>query len=327
MPLKRSPPPAPTPTASDNLHPRAARALAKSKQRPIDQAEKITALSNTSDDDDRSCSAQSERSTKRKIETSPGNSGMQSAVAEMRVLFANMNTKHEEQFASLQATICSIKTEVSEVAKSVEFLTQKYEEFQCKLVSLEAEKQDSQKYIEMLENKVELLERRSKNSCIELRNVAKVSQLENKGHLCNLMSHLGTSLCVSIQDYDIKDIYRINTKSESHSPITVEFTSVIKKEAVINSIRNLNRGKKKEDKLNSTHMKLGGPPVPVFVSESLSQRARKLLFLARDFAKTNEYRFCWSTNGNIYLRKAENQPSIRVASENDLKKLQSDNVK
>lgn len=142
-------------------------------------------------------------------------------------------------------------------------------------------------------------------------------------HLSDLLTSLGSSLSLNINDHDIKDIYRVNTKKENHRPIVVEFFSVIKKEAVINSIRMLNKGKKKEDKLNSRHFKMNGPPRPVFVSESLSQKARKLLYLARDFAKTNEYRFCWSSNGIVCLRKAKNTPVIRVLEEDVLGKLRN----
>ncbi|KOB67694.1 Uncharacterized protein OBRU01_13443 [Operophtera brumata] len=135
------------------------------------------------------------------------------------------------------------------------------------------------------------------------------------------MSNPGSALDINIQEQDISDIYRVITKSESTNPIVVEFVSSLKKEALIDSIRKFNKGKKKEDKLNTRHAKIEGALRPVFVSESLTQRAKHLFYLARDFAKTQGFAYCWSSNGNIYLRKKENMPFVRVIHETDLEKL------
>lgn len=319
--MKRSPPPKKLPPQADQLDSRDARALAKSKKKlaakHLDTG--ASTLSNTSEDEQ--CSYQSDRQLGQQMKTGPEEGDIRSAVSEMRILFANLQSKTESQFNTLQASMVTVKTELAEISSSLYFLTQKYEEFQSKLTSLEKEKQEDRQYIQTLETRVEMLERKSRNSCLEIRNVDQVSHSETKQQLCDIITKLGSSISMTLNNDDIKDIYRVNTKKETHRPIVVEFATVIKKEAVIRSIRMLNKGKKKEDKLNSRHLQMDGPPKPVFVSESLSQKARKLLYLARDFAKTNDYRFCWSSNGIIYLRKAENTPLIRVLDEEVLERL------
>lgn len=316
MPLRRSPPP----PKSDQAQGRSTKVLkSKSKAALQPQLEPETAFSNTSEDEDRP-SSRTDRAMRR-LGGAVDASDIQSAVAEMRVLFANMSSKHEDQFASLQSSIKSFKSDMSDLAGSIEYLTQKYEAFQDQVGKLESERADNLRQIRVLESKVESLERKSRSSCVELRNVPKLNQSEGKTHLCSVISSLGSALDINIQEQDISDIYRVTTKSESTNPIVVEFVSSLKKETLMMSIRKFNKGKKKEDKLNTRHAKIEGAPRPMFVSESLTQKAKHLFYLARDFAKTQGYAYCWSSNGNIYLRKKENMPFVRVVHEADLEKL------
>ncbi|KOB74211.1 Zinc finger DNA binding protein [Operophtera brumata] len=314
MPLTRRSPPSTSEQSQDNVQ--------KNKQVIIpDHVESESVYSNTSEDDDRPSSRTATRS-KRKIDLAIDAGDVQSAVSEMRVLFANLSSKHEKQFGSLRSSIESFKSEMSDLARTIEFLSQKQDTYQDKIAKLESEKEDNHRIIQVLETRVDILERKSRNSCIELRNVPKTKQSEAKSHLCDVITSLGNTLDVKILEQDISDIYRVNTKIESTNPIVVEFVSALKKETLLNTIKRFNKGKKKEDKLNTRHVKIEGPARPVFVSESLTQKAKKLFFLSRDFAKTHGYDYCWTSNGNVYLRKKENMPLIRVVHEADLVKLQ-----
>ncbi|KOB69604.1 hypothetical protein OBRU01_18146 [Operophtera brumata] len=46
----------------------------------------------------------------------------------------------------------------------------------------------------------------------------------------------------------------------------------------------------------------------------LTQKARRLYFLARDRAKICRYDFCWSASGRIFLRKAVGSAPIVITS-------------
>ncbi|CAB3231713.1 unnamed protein product [Arctia plantaginis] len=74
------------------------------------------------------------------------------------------------------------------------------------------------------------------------------------------------------------------------------------------------------NKLSTEHLRLGGPAKPVFVSENLTPKMKRLFFLARDFASSNQYRYCWVTNGKIYLREKQGAPHIMIKSESNLPK-------
>lgn len=50
---------------------------------------------------------------------------------------------------------------------------------------------------------------------------------------------------------------------------------------------------------------------------------RRIFYLAREFAKENNYNYCWSSRGFVYLREKENAPFIRIMNESDLDQLKN----
>ncbi|CAH2088836.1 unnamed protein product [Euphydryas editha] len=64
-----------------------------------------------------------------------------------------------------------------------------------------------------------------------------------------------------------------------------------------------------------------GEKTPVFISEHLTSASRDIHAAARLFAKEKQYRYVWSRNGNIFLRKSAASDVIFVKSKNILKNL------
>ncbi|KAL4718354.1 hypothetical protein ACJJTC_002467 [Scirpophaga incertulas] len=75
------------------------------------------------------------------------------------------------------------------------------------------------------------------------------------------------------------------------------------------------------ERLNSKHLMFDGASKPIYITEALTTKAQKLFFLAREFARENEFKYCWTSRGIVFLRKADKQPPIRIESEKDLTKL------
>ncbi|KOB52217.1 Uncharacterized protein OBRU01_26306 [Operophtera brumata] len=259
------------------------------------------------------------RRTKRKFEDQD-DSKYRTMVADMRMKFSVLASEQNKKLEVLQSTLTEIKERNSEFCKSLDFLALKYEELSGKLERSENDRQDERLYIQSLENKIEQLERQSKGSTVEIRNLTKKSGTESKDDLCDLVKEVGKALKSPIQSFDIYDVYRNNTKGDAIKPITVEFNSVMAKNRFILSFKKFNKDHK-PDNLNSKHLHLEGAEKRVFISEALTQKARKLFFLSREFAKENDFNFCWTAYGQIYLRKREGMQHIRVKDAMDLDKL------
>ncbi|KAF9420776.1 hypothetical protein HW555_003124 [Spodoptera exigua] len=187
------------------------------------------------------------------------------------------------------------------------------------------ERADDKKTIQKLEEKIEFLERKNRSTSLEIRNIPICLQddkkFESKEDASLIVKTLAKAVEVDIQDCDIKDIYRIQTNREGSKPIIVELNSVLKKDKIVLGVKNYNRKKPNEDKLNTRHLNIPGPVKPVYISEALTPNAQKLFYAARQFARENGYMYCWTSHGSVFLRKAEGEPQTRIESAINLKLL------
>lgn len=238
------------------------------------------------------------------------------AIKEMFTLFWQDQTARLDV---LQSTINSLTEQNSKLTQSVELMSNKYDEFLSRISQLESESRVDKKTIESLEGKIEFLERKSRSTGIEIRNLPK-KMGESKKDLCALVQCVGKTINVEIDQSCINDIYRIKSK-DSSNPIIVELTTVLHKERILENVKNYNKSKKPGEKLNTSTLGFQGTVKPVFISETLTAKTQKLFYLARTFQQQHNYSFCWTSHGAVYLRKKEKDVHIRITSEIDIDNL------
>lgn len=76
-----------------------------------------------------------------------------------------------------------------------------------------------------------------------------------------------------------------------------------------------------KDKINSSHIGIGGNKTPIFILEHLSPLNKKLHASARQVAKEKGFKFVWIKQGRVFMRKTESDPSIYVKNQDILKNL------
>lgn len=228
------------------------------------------------------------------------------------------------QLAKISSTLVEIQQTNRNIENSVAFLASQNEELTKRMENLELQSSKDKEYIVLLEEKVEDLQRSSRKTNIEIKNMPR-TQKETKENLINMMNKLGKTINCEINKEDIRDIYRIpgkkNDKNEN-SPIVVEISSTMLKTDILKMTKVFNI--KYREKLRAKH--LGATTkeeTPIFVSEQLTARGARLFFLARDLAKSKNYRFCWTSYGRVYLRKEENSPIILIKNETQVQHLMS----
>lgn len=251
---------------------------------------------------------------KRKFDETDNNIGIM-----MKQMFDSFSKEQEKRFKDLKSTIDELKNQNKELTNSVEWMSKKYDEFLEKIIILEKDRKEDKKIIKDLEEKLETLERKSRSTGIEIRNIPK-PQGENKDELCKTVKKVLTTLNIEVQTNDIKDTFRLNAKDSSH-PIVAEFTTVLMKDKVLKSVKEYNKNKTKNDKLNTKAIDLPEPAKPIYISESLTYKTQRLYYLARVFQRDHGYDFCWTSQGIVYLRKKEKLPQIRISSEADLEAI------
>lgn len=226
-------------------------------------------------------------------------------------LFSSLKEDQDAKFSAILNSVQDVKT-------AINVMSQKYEETLERLNVLEVEKKASDTKIAFLEHKVEFLERQSRGTSIELRNIPQETN-ETKEDLRNLLKKTSESLDVLLYNSDVKDVYRINTKS-GNKPLIADFTTVFKRDEFLSAVKKYNK-EHETTKFNTGSLGISGPNKPVYISENLIQKDRRLFFLAREFVRNSEYAFCWTSFGRIFIRKSEGTPPVRITCENDIDSL------
>lgn len=252
------------------------------------------------------------QTTKRKIgEVTPDN---------LTEMFEMMDRKSEERFnaliTTLQEGIDTNSSQNKEIQMSVDFLAQKYEDAMVRIGQLEQERTSDKKYIKQLEMRLESMDRSIHSSCIEIRNIPKNTK-ESKEDMIKIVTQLGAAINAPIQPTQVCDVYRINTRNDDYKPLVVKLQSVILRDQIIDASKSYNK-RNPTNRLNTHHIKQDGPRQQIYIADYLTFQAKKLFFQAREFAKANNFKFCWTTRGKIYLRRTEGSPLIKVNDATDL---------
>ncbi|KOB69881.1 Uncharacterized protein OBRU01_16096 [Operophtera brumata] len=92
------------------------------------------------------------------------------------------------------------------------------------------------------------------------------------------------------------------TTSDKPRAVTVKLRSPLQRDGVLAAVFKHNK-ENKEEKLNTHHLGIGGTRKPVFVSEHLTPANKSLHAAARKRAKDMSYKFVWTRNGRVYLKK------------------------
>lgn len=233
----------------------------------------------------------------------------------LMAMISTQSTKLE----TIMNFMTGIKEQIGEIQASVDFMSCRYDELLIRFDRLEEERKTDQKYIKQLENKIESLERGGRMSCVEIMNIP-YSKGETKHDLFNIVSRTCSAVNNEVEKGEIRNIYRVNTNNQEFKPIITEFVSVLRKNELITAVKNFNKSNK-NNKLNTSHISIKGTPKPIYISESLSYKNKKLYAMAREYAKAHNYQYCWTSQGTVFLRKAEGSPANRILEENDLVNL------
>lgn len=240
---------------------------------------------------------------------------------EVKTLISNLISKQSEEIKKISSTLMEIRNTNNSIELSMASLTSQNEELKKKIELLETKSKKDDDYIVLLEDKIEDLQRGSRKSSIEIKNVPKIGK-ETKDSLVKMVVNLSNQIDSSIKEIDIRDIFRVPSKRDStkNGQIILEMVSTMKKTDFLKAARSFN--KKTKDKLSAKHLGLTtSEDTPIYVSEQLTTKGARLFFLARDLAKSKEYKYCWTNYGRIYVKKDDDSRIISINSEQQVNKL------
>ncbi|KAL4715776.1 hypothetical protein ACJJTC_006355 [Scirpophaga incertulas] len=110
-------------------------------------------------------------------------------------MFSRFSMEQEKRFRKVQDTVSVINSQNADLQKSVELLSNKYDDFLTKISMLESGRQEDRKTIRQLEEKLESLERKSRSAGVEIRNLPKDAEIYRRVKDSCFVGHQ-TELCI-----------------------------------------------------------------------------------------------------------------------------------
>ncbi|CAH2092479.1 unnamed protein product [Euphydryas editha] len=211
---------------------------------------------------------------------------------------------------------------------SIEFLEQKYEDVRQELslkfetiLHLERENKSLRTDVNKLQSRLSLMELQSRACNVE---VQCVPEFKNE----NLVATINQIASVIKCDIDKKDIItctrvmKLNKDSPRPRSVLVKFSSPrVRDTFLAASIEFNKKAKTNLDKLNTSHLGIGGDKKPVYICEHLTPAVKALHAEARLCSKKLGYRFVWVKNGRIFMRKSDKSDYIYIKNSEVLKGL------
>lgn len=238
-------------------------------------------------------------------------------IAEQNIKFSAI----EESISVIKSQNSTIHQSNCEIERSLDFVSHQIEDVNNKISLLEDDRKKILNEIIFINSKIENLECINRKTSVEIRNVPNSKKHESKSTLFGMIQQLQGSIGLE-NEYcsQIRDVYRMNYKSQSNvSTIVIEFMNTLVREKFITKTKIYS--KSKSDQISSRMLGLDGNSLPIYISEHLTPRTRKLFYLAREFAKRKDFNYCWTSGGKVFLRKREGSQHFLIRDENDLKSL------
>lgn len=234
---------------------------------------------------------------------------------ELRDVLQSLQMQQNLRYDALEQHILDIKSTNTNIDSTISFLASQNDELKRKIEQLESQNKKDKEQITILEQKLEDIQRERRKISFEIKNAPRQKD-ETRETLIGMVKTLAKTVGSKLDEGHITDIYRVKGKkgAKSDSSIIVETSSAILKTDLLSTCKAFNR--KTKQKLCAKHLGYrNNEDNPIFVSEQLTIKGARLFFLARDLAKTNKYKYCWTAYGRVYLREHDTSPVITVTSE------------
>ena len=117
-----------------------------------------------------------------------------------------------------------------------------------------------------------------------------------------------------IEKDEILSTYRLKNKKnykkkDNKTPIVVKFVSIEKRNIIFKNKKQLSSVDFKSTK---------GKAKIVYINENLTYRNQRIFSKANQFKKENKWKYIWTKNSIVHLRKNEETTSFQVRNEQDI---------
>ncbi|XP_045507686.1 uncharacterized protein LOC123703653 [Colias croceus] len=213
-----------------------------------------------------------------------------------------------------------IKTELSHIKASCEFLGGKLEDFSIKINNFEdrlfnLEKLDGA--VRALEEEISTLKTQAQDSD----NRSRLNNIEIKGvpvkkdeNLFSILDSISKSINCNIDRNQINYIYRIQSSQSKEKSIIVSFLNRYIKEDFVAAGRATTN-------LCASNIGFKDFSHRIYINDHLSSKTKLLLNSVKSLAKEKGYQYTWIKYGKIHVRKNNTSRVLIISRKSDLNKI------
>ncbi|XP_013171678.1 PREDICTED: uncharacterized protein LOC106120793 [Papilio xuthus] len=249
--------------------------------------------------------------TKRKRKQTDDYADLRNDLTEM---FKTWSEQQDAKHKELIETILESKKQNEEIKNILQEKNKEIAELKSQQETLIINHTSALNRIDTLEKELEEFKRSQRLNIVEISNLPKLKHDDFN----QIIKKLHTAIKVP---YDNNLIKKTHKAKFGQNKLIVEYKDVEVKRKVLKAVKDYN--KNTIDKLNSETLGLETEKMPIYVSESLTNTARRLYFSARQLVKNGMYHFCWISEGKILMREKQGAPAIHIQTSFQLEQLKA----
>lgn len=164
----------------------------------------------------------------------------------------------------------------------------------------------------ILQQKLNDLERHTKKKNVIISGIP----FHNNENIGVIFQNIQSAVHSNIKETDIMAIHRLKSNRSEGTDSTSSNIIVAFKNTDVKS--EFMAKKKSKSKLSTRDLGIDGPMRTIFINDQLTEADGKLFYQARKFKKDNIFKYVWTRNGLIFMRKTDSSKILHIRNEHDL---------
>lgn len=224
-------------------------------------------------------------------------------VQDIRIWLKTINNKLDH--------LLPLKETVESMEDSIQFMSEKFDDLLKRTEKNERDVLVLKRRVEMIERRegetdqlsseVDNLEWRSRRLNLEFHGLQQTAREDLLGKINEIAAHIELPQLV---ESDVVAIHRLPSRRDKIPVVICRFATQAKRDLWWQN----------KNKIRSS----GNDS---YVMENLTKRTRDLLFETKNWAKSNNFKYVWHSNGRVLVRKIDGERPLVISSVYDLEKL------
>lgn len=216
------------------------------------------------------------------------------------------------QMEELIKSIKDLQKTIGFMSEQLEDMRKENKEFKKLLKEETRERECMKSRIRQLEDIVERNEKDKIKTNIIVTGIEQKNGKEE--NLADVVDKMFRALNIKIEKSDVVACKRKEVNGDC-PPIIVTLMSKEKKEKILEA-------RKAAGSIKTKECGLAGRNNEIYINEQLSPHTANLFYHSRQTKKEKNYKYVWTRDGNIYIKKSDTSRKIKISNIDDLTSLQ-----